>query len=120
MAKSLSRQAKNHTDANGRVATGKKVAVTAVEVVVEAVTTAAEAVQEHVITPAAEAVGVVKTKKARFVRERAEKKPQGDAPALPVRSTKAGGKLMSKNLAVKPKDVRTGKPEGGHTGKPKV
>ena len=48
-----------------------------------------------------------KPKKARFVREQTEKKPRAKAPAAPVRSTTAAGKMMSKNLKEAPKDEAT-------------
>jgi hypothetical protein len=48
-----------------------------------------------------------KPKKARFVREQAEKQPQVKAPAARVRSTTAGGKMMSKNLTDAPKHEAT-------------
>jgi hypothetical protein len=48
-----------------------------------------------------------KPKKARFVREQTEKRPLAKAPAAPVRSTTAAGRMMSKNLKEPPKDEAT-------------
>lgn len=116
--KTMSRVAKNFAATNGRVPVGKAVAapeVVAVPVVVPAVAPVVEATPEPVIP--APVVPEPARKKVRFVRARAESKPAVAAVALPDRSTKAGGKLMSRNLLLKPKDGRTGKPEGKRTGK---
>ena len=64
---------------------------------------AAEAAeQKRVVTPKAERPK--KTKKARFVREQAEKKPEKKATSLPERSTTAGGKMMTKNVSYQLQD----------------
>jgi len=54
-----------------------------------------------------------KTKRPRFVREKVEKKPEAKTKALPLppRSKKLVAKLMSQNLAIPPKDDRTGLPK---------
>jgi hypothetical protein len=49
----------------------------------------------------------VKAKRPRFVRERGEKHEQVAAPALPPRSTKPSARLLTKNLALPPKDDPT-------------
>jgi hypothetical protein len=54
-----------------------------------------------------------KVKKPRFVREKKENRPLSNTPALPTRSTKATAKLMTKGLALPPKDEPAGQ-------KPKV
>jgi hypothetical protein len=53
----------------------------------------------------------IKTKRPRFVREQAEKRERTTAPALPPRSTKPTARLLTKNLALLPKDepARTGR-----------
>lgn len=45
-----------------------------------------------------------KVKRARFVREQTEKKAEPKAAPLAERSTKADGKLMTKNVAYRPKE----------------
>jgi hypothetical protein len=45
-----------------------------------------------------------KAKRPRFVRERVEKRERPAAAALPPRSTKFAARLLTKNLAVPPKD----------------
>ena len=79
----------------------------------EVTTKAAEAVQEHLVQPVVDAVKPKKEKKPRFVREK-EKRPESKGPALPPRSTKATAELMTKGLALPPKD------ENGRGQKPKV
>lgn len=87
----------------------KSAVAKAAEKIVEVVSHAAEAVNDHVIQPVAEAVGIVKkVKKPRFVREKKEKaKPQINAP-LPERSKKVGGKMMTKNVTQTPKEETAG------------
>lgn len=72
--------------------------------VAEVAADVAHAAEKHVVTPVGQAVGLVKTPKAKPVRKRT---PAAKAPAapLPARSTSAAGKLMSKNLAPVPKDA---------------
>lgn len=106
--KTLSREAKkNRADAEPKgpvSAAANKVAKVA-EKVKEVVSHAAHAVQEHVVQPVAEAVGIVKKrKKTRFVREKKEKQPRAKATPLPARSTKRTGKMMSKNIRQAPKE----------------
>ncbi|MDB5306567.1 MAG: hypothetical protein JWO38_769, partial [Gemmataceae bacterium] len=67
----------------------------AAEKVAEVVTHAAEAAQEHVIKPVADAVGITKRKKARFVRQKTEKKPRVKATPLAPKSKTAAGMMMS-------------------------
>ena len=45
-----------------------------------------------------------KVKRARFVREQTEKKPEPKPAPLAERSTKADGKLMTRNVTYRPKD----------------
>ena len=79
--------------------------------VAAAVTKAAGAVQEHVLQPVAEAVGIAKKKpekkpRVRFVREKKEKRAEAK-PAPLARSTSMAGKMMSKNVKPIPKDDTT-------------
>ena len=70
--------------------------------------TAAE--KERAAMPAAKAVRPKKAKKARFVREQTEKKPESKAAPFAERSTTAGGKMMTKNVSYRPKkEPRTGR-----------
>ena len=103
MAKKKKPDAAPEPAPKGTLATAKDAAVKAAGKVVAAVTRVAEAAQEHVVRPVVEAV-TKKPKKARFVRETKAKKPAPPAAPLPPRSTKAAGKLMSKNLTVPPKE----------------
>jgi hypothetical protein len=95
--------------AKGTLATAKDAVVRAAGQVAGAVTQAAGAVREHVVEPAAAAVG--KPKKARFVRGKTAKRPAAKAAPLPPRSTKAAAKMMSKNLALPPKEERASGPK---------
>jgi hypothetical protein len=95
----------------GALSRAKKAVVKAAGKVGAAVYRAADAAQEHVVTPVAKAVGLAETpKKARFVREKkAAGTPRAASPALPPRSKTAAGRLMSKNLKLPPK----GRPAAG-------
>ena len=46
----------------------------------------------------------VKAKRPRFVREKVEKRERAAAPALPPRSTRPVARLLTRNLALLPKD----------------
>jgi hypothetical protein len=46
----------------------------------------------------------VKAKRSRFVREKGEKRERAPAPTLPPRSTKLTARLLTRNLALLPKD----------------
>jgi hypothetical protein len=105
MAKSKKKQAVSPSEEQGRIAAAKGAVVKAAEKVVEVVKQAAEAVQEHVVKPVVKAV---KPKKKRFVREKKVKREQGATPALPPPSKKVTAKLMSKKLALPPKEEKTG------------
>ncbi|HEV3439870.1 MAG TPA: hypothetical protein VG122_21060 [Gemmata sp.] len=104
--KPLSREAKKHKDEESPLPTAKKAIAKVPEK--KAVVKVPEKVEtpitppEPVIAPVVETKNV-KPKKARFVREKKEKKPQTNAAPLPPRSTKAAAKIMSKKLAIPPK-----------------
>jgi colicin import membrane protein len=51
-----------------------------------------------------------KVKKARFVRAPQEKRVPAKVAAVPARSRKAAGKLMTKNVTARPKDDSTAWP----------
>lgn len=72
--------------------------------VVDAVTKTAEVVQERVVKPVVAAVRPPKKKRARYARGKAEPRTEATPAPLPPRSKKAAGKLMTKNLALPPKD----------------
>ena len=87
--KNLSQEAKKQSDSKGPLAAARNT-----------VSDAAGMAKEHVVEP----VPVVKKpKKSRFVREKKEKKPRTMAIPLPPRSTKAAGKMMSKNVRIAPR-----------------
>lgn len=94
--------AKKPVEAPSTLSKAKTVVVHAAERVADAVSVAAHAAKEHVVTPVAEAVGIVKKKKTRPVRPK-KQEPTVPVP-LPPRSTKATGKMMSKNIVQPPKD----------------
>jgi len=117
--KTLSREAKKMAAETTTFAAAKSVVVKVAEKVVKVVEKAAEAAQEHVVTPVAEAVGIVKKpKKPVFVREKKVKKPEVKLAPLPPRSTKPAGKMMSKNLTLLPKDELQPGPKSKKTVKP--
>jgi len=58
--------------------------------------------EEEIAPPVAEAPK--KPKKARFVREKKEKRPPAKPVSLPPRSRTAAGKMMSKNVIAAPKE----------------
>jgi hypothetical protein len=106
MAKQPKKEAvKPETTAMGKA---KEAVAQAAGKVASAVSHAAEAVNEHVVHPVAEAVGIVKPPKKRFVREKKQKKTPSTTSALTPRSTKATAKLMTKGLAVPPKEAKPG------------
>ena len=73
----------------------------------EAAKAAAEKVAAPiVVTPKAERPK--KVKKARYVREQTEKRPEKKAPPLREQSSTARGKIMTKNLAYHPDDPALG------------
>lgn len=83
----------------------KTAVVHAAEKVADVVSQVAGAAKSHVVTPVAEAVGIVKKKKSRPAR--AKKLPPTTPVPLPPRSTTAAGKMMSKNLSLPPKEKPT-------------
>ncbi len=95
-------------EAKGTLAAAKDAVTEAAGRVAELVTQAAQAVREHVVRPVVAAVK--KPKKARFVREKKEVKTPAKAAPLPPRSTKASAKLMTKNVALPPKEGRASGP----------
>lgn len=114
--KTLSREAKrmggSESKSKSTLGAAKSAVVKGAEKVAEVVTTAAESVQEHVIQPVAEAIGISKKpKRARFVRAKQEKKTPTKATKLPPRSTKASGKLMTKNVKQAPRETPSTSPQ---------
>ena len=95
---------KTKTERKGTLAAAKDVVVTVAEKVADVVSDAADVANEHVVRPVAEALGVTKPKKKRFVREKVEMKPKSKPVPVPKRSTKAAGKMMTKGLAAAPKE----------------
>ena len=100
--------AKKPAAEKGTLAKARSAIVSAAGVVADAVGDAAEAAQDRVLTPVAEAVGLVKKKPAR------KKAPAKPTPP-PARGKTAAGKLMSKNVPAAPKAA----PKGGHQAKSK-
>ena len=103
----------------GTIAKAKSATAKAAGTVAKAVASAVEAVEERVVKPVAKAVGAgptPKPKKARYVRPAQGPKPDVAPAALPARSTKASGKMMSKGMALPPKDKPAGNPGRGSTG----
>jgi len=112
MAKNtLSREAKRMGESKRKPletkpkASPEKVAVPAAPVAPKVVEVVPVVVAPVVPEPAA--VVVKKPKKARFVRPKQEKKPAIEPVALPARSTKVSGKLMTKNLKHVPNEKPT-------------
>ncbi|HUR55329.1 MAG TPA: hypothetical protein VMZ71_14440 [Gemmataceae bacterium] len=97
--KSVSRGASRTTEPRNHTA-AEEVVVT--EKVAD--TVSADAANEHAARPPAGALAIKKPKKARFVREAQEKRPRANTAALPERSTKVSGKMMSRNVTAVPKD----------------
>ena len=104
MAKQPKKEAVKPDVSKDAPAKSGKTVVKAAGKVAEVVKPAAEAVQGHVGQPVVDAVE--KPKKPRFVRLKTEKRPQPKAAPLPPRSTRATAKLMTKGLAVPPKDEK--------------
>jgi hypothetical protein len=92
-------------------AKAKEAAEKAAEKVAEAAAKVAEVVQEKVVQPVVEAVAEPpKPKRARFVREKKAPRQPVKLPPLPPPSKKLTAKLMSKNLALPPKEDRPAGP----------
>ncbi len=88
---------------------------------VEVVPPAEPTTQNLVAEPATEnvEVKVEKPKKARFVREKVAKKaPVKDAP-LPARNTTAAGKMMTRNVMLRPEDEQSSGPKDDRATGPK-
>ncbi|MCE9560674.1 MAG: hypothetical protein K8U57_01340 [Planctomycetes bacterium] len=107
MKQILSRQAKKHADAAPKPA--KKP-------VVKPTSQAMKPLESSPVVPTPESPPVAQTpvvekpKKVRFVREQVEKKPEvKQVVPLPPPSKKLRAMLMSKNLALPPKEARLGK-----------
>lgn len=109
MAKKKKQEPVKPEEPKGTLAKAKEAVVKAAGKVAEVATQAAGAVKEHVVQPVVEAVKP--KKRARFVREKKEKRPKPTGPALPPRSTSATAKLMTKGLALPPKDDAKGGPK---------
>jgi hypothetical protein len=77
----------------------KSAVVHAAEKVADVVVHAAESANDHVVKPVAEAVGIRKKKKV--PAKRVKHKPMKPVP-LPEPTTKAKGKMMSKNVPSAP------------------
>ena len=92
----------------------KSVLAKAAGKVAEVVSKGAVAVQDHVLQPVAEAVGIVKKKQPRVVRQKKSAMPPARSAPL-ARSTSAAGKMMSKNVKhpAKQKPAPGKGPEGG-------
>jgi len=75
---------------------------------------AAKVGDKHVTKPA-----TVKPKKARFVREKVAKKTTGKDAPLPPRNTTAAGKMMSKNVTLRPDGERSSGSKDDRTTGPK-
>jgi hypothetical protein len=102
MAQKPKKEAVKPEEPKSTITRAKGAVVKAAEKVAEVVTHAAKAVQEHVVPPVVEAVK--QPKRPRFIREKKEKRRQPKPAPLPPRSTKATAKLMTKGLAVPPKE----------------
>ena len=97
----LSRETRLKAEADA-ISRGKAaVEKAAAEKVAEAERIAAE---KRPVAPSPKAARPKKVKRTRFVREQTEKKAETKAAPLAERSTKADGKLMTKNVAYRPKD----------------
>ena len=108
-AKPPTKAAKKPAAEKGTLAKARAAIVSAAGVVADAVGEAAGAAQDRVLTPVAEAVGLVKKKPAR------KKAPAAKPVPLPSRSKTATGKMMSKHVPAAPKAA----PKGGHQAKSK-
>ena len=100
------------------LAAAKDAVVAVAEKVGDAVSHAADAANEHVVKPVAEALGITKPKKKRFVRERPQKKTKATAALVAPRSTKAAGKMMTKGIVAAPKDETQIGPKSKSRSKP--
>jgi hypothetical protein len=104
-------------EAEGTLETAKAAVVEAADPVADVATQAAEEVKEQVVEPVVATVR--KPKKARFVREQTAKKPRTEDAPLPPRSTTAAGKMMSTNVTLPPKEMRSSGPKNERTTGPK-
>jgi hypothetical protein len=102
MGKKSKKEAVKPEEPKGPLAKAKDTVSKAAEKVAEVATKAAEAVQEHVVQPVVDAVK--KPKRPRFIREKKVRVDRDATPALPPRSNKATAKLLTKGLAMPPKD----------------
>jgi hypothetical protein len=107
--KTLSREAKKHSNEINKGIAAKKPVVKLPEKAPEKTPEKkpekkpeVEAPQQEVSEPIAEAV-TEKPKRVRFVREKKVKAPEMAAAPLPPRSSKVRAKMMSKNLSLPPK-----------------
>lgn len=69
---------------------------------------AAKATRQGAAPAPVAAPAVKKPKKPRFVREKKAARPQTETVPLPPRSTTFSAKIMSKGLALPPKDDKSG------------
>jgi hypothetical protein len=99
----LSRETNRQADEAARTAVAAE--AKAAEAAAAEAAAAAAAARKRAAEPVAKAVRPKKPKKARFVREAKEKQPRAKAATPTPRSTKAAGKLMTKNLHEAPKDA---------------
>lgn len=100
MPKKPKKEAVEPEEPKGALTKAKETVMKAAEKVAEVTAKAAEAVQGHVV----DAVKPKKEKKPRFVREKKGKPPESKGPALPPRSTKATARLMTRGIALPPKE----------------
>jgi len=99
------------------LAAAKEAVVKTAPQVTPVATVAIKAVEVAPVVPVVEAVK--KPKKARFVREiTAKKAPPKDAP-LPPRNATTAGKMMSKNVTLRPKEEHNSGPKDDRATKPK-
>ena len=89
----------------------------AADPVADVVTLAADEVKDPAVEPVV--ARVRKPKRARFVREQTANKPRTKDAPLPPRSTTAAGKMMSKNVTLPLKDVRSSGPKDERATGPK-
>ena len=97
----VKKEAVKPAEQKGTLTKAKETVAKAAGKVVAAVAHAAEVVQAHVVPPP---VVIEKPKRKRFVREKKEKVAPPAPANLPERSTKATAKLMTKGLALPPKE----------------
>jgi hypothetical protein len=102
--------------AKGALETAADAVVETADPVADVVTRADEEVKEQVEPVVARGR---KPKRARFVREQTTNKPRTNGAPLPPRSTTAAGKMMSKNVTLPPKEVRSSGPKDERATGPK-